>query len=172
MKNQHGKLYGRKGALILALAAILPLASLAAACGGSSSPESASASAVVPSGAEISITVYKSPTCSCCSGWEEYLRKHGFNVTSVPTDDLDAVNEQYGIPSEVQPCHTAVIGDYVVGGHIPVEFIAQLLTERPEIDGIALAGMPAGTPGMGGTREGALTVYAIKDGETSIFGEF
>jgi hypothetical protein len=156
------------------LAAALVLASAAsAACGSSGGSDgTATSPPAVSNVGELAITVYKSPTCGCCSGWEEYLREHGFSVTSVPTDDMDSVKGEHGIPEDMQSCHTAVIGDYYIEGHVPIEAIMQLLEEQPAIDGIALPGMPAGSPGMSGEKEGPFTVYAISEDETSAFGEF
>lgn len=126
----------------------------------------------MPSGMDLSITVYKSPTCGCCSEWEEYLRQHGFAVTSIPMSDMASVKDEYGLATDMQSCHTALIGDYFIEGHVPVEAIAQLLESQAPIDGISLPGMPAGSPGMSGEKSGPFTIYAIKDGETTVFGEF
>ncbi|WP_244531627.1 DUF411 domain-containing protein [Halogranum amylolyticum] len=76
-------------------------------------------------------------------------------------EDIVRVKEKYGVPEDLRSCHTLVLEDYVVEGHVPVQVIGRLLTETPSIDGVALPGMPAGTPGMGGTKQGPWTVYAI-----------
>ena len=119
--------------------------------------------------ASVLVTVYSSPTCGCCHEYESYLEKSGFAVESIKTDDLTEVKEGFGIPEEMQSCHTAVIDQYFIEGHVPVEAIRKLLEEQPPIAGIALPGMPAGSPGMGGEKEQPFTIYAIVDGEAEEF---
>jgi hypothetical protein len=111
-------------------------------------------------GGEV-ITVYKTPTCGCCAEYVRYLRGHGLLVHGVDRDDLAPLKRQWGIPEAMWSCHTARIGPYVVEGHVPVEAIARLWAERPSALGIALPGMPPGSPGMGGARTGPLTLYLI-----------
>ncbi len=115
------------------------------------------------------VTVYSSPTCGCCREYESYLEKSGFAVESIKTDDLTEVKDSFGIPEEMRSCHTAVIDQYFVEGHVPVEAIRKLLEEQPPIAGIALPGMPPGSPGMGGDKELPFTIYAIVDGEAEEF---
>nr|WP_233340692.1 DUF411 domain-containing protein [Haloprofundus sp. MHR1] len=105
---------------------------------------------------------YNSPECSCCAQYASYIRENitGDLSETVP-DEIQAVKQEYGIPEDLQSCHTLVLTDYVVEGHVPVEVIVQLLDEDPPIDGIALPGMPPGTPGMGGEKDGSLSIYAI-----------
>jgi hypothetical protein len=118
----------------------------------------------------IPVRLYKNPECGCCDGYAEYLRHHGFAVTSKSTNDLAEISRKAGVPPELQGCHTAFIGDYVVDGHVPVEAIAKLLAERPEIKGITLPGMPEGSPGMSGNKTGPFTIYAIgRDGKSSVY---
>lgn len=118
------------------------------------------------------IEVYTSPACTCCHEWETYLRDLGYTVKSVPTDDMAAIKARYDVPQDALSCHTAVIDDYAVEGHVPIEAIEDLLAERPAIDGIALPAMPAGSPGMPGVKEGAFDVLAITDGVASPFGSY
>lgn len=94
------------------------------------------------------ITVYKSPTCRCCTGWVEHLRKHGFRVTVKDTDDMDAIKTDLGVPKNLTSCHTAIVGKYVIEGHVPAKDIQRLLAKKPKIAGLAVPGMPAGSPGM------------------------
>lgn len=94
------------------------------------------------------ITVYKSATCGCCQGWVEHLRGNGFNVTAHNVDDLAAIKKTHRVPARLESCHTALVGGYVVEGHVPAEAIRRLLRDRPEVAGIAVPGMPVGTPGM------------------------
>src|SRR5215470_7801538 len=94
------------------------------------------------------VTLYKNPQCGCCEGYADYLRDNGFKVKAISTNDLTVMGQTYGIADDFQPCHISVIGGYVVGGHIPIEVIDRLLSEKPQIIGITLPGMPVGTPGM------------------------
>ena len=123
-------------------------------------------------GGAVKATVYYSPTCSCCKGYITYLRANGFEVEAKQTNDMLSVKEKYGIPSEVEACHTTIVGDYFVEGHMPVEFITKVIDEKPNIDGIALPGMPQGSPGMPGIKSGTSTVYGVKSGAPSDFAEW
>ena len=115
--------------------------------------------------APIQATLYKNPQCGCCEDYTAYLRKNGFVVDVKPTNDLAAISQKAGVPEDLQGCHTMFIGDYVVDGHVPVSVIHKLLSERPAIAGITLPGMPEGSPGMNGRKQGSFTIYAVtKDG--------
>jgi hypothetical protein len=94
--------------------------------------------------------VYKSPTCGCCSKWVEHVRQAGFTakVTDLGDEALDALKTKHGIPPTAQSCHTALVGGYVVEGHVPVAEVQRLLKEKPAVAGIAVGGMPTGSPGM------------------------
>jgi hypothetical protein len=94
------------------------------------------------------IDVYKDPACGCCSLWAEHLREHGFTVTTRDTRDLAAVKTTNGVPREMQSCHTALVDGYVIEGHVPAADVQRLLRDRPDIAGLAVAGMPIGSPGM------------------------
>ena len=96
------------------------------------------------------IVVYKDPNCGCCSGWVRHLEKAGFVVTVRETADLDAVRKGLGVPADLSSCHTAEIDGYVLDGHVPAAAVRRLLEERPNSIGLAVPGMPAGSPGMGG----------------------
>jgi len=115
------------------------------------------------------VTVFKSPSCGCCVGHAAELDKGGFDVEIVKVEDMQAIKKQYNVPSNMESCHTAVIGDYFVEGHVPMEAIDKLLLEQPDIDGIALPNMPAGSPGMPGVKRSPFRVYAISNGEVSDF---
>jgi hypothetical protein len=116
------------------------------------------------------VTLYKSQECGCCEGHVSHLRRHGFTVTSKQTNELAEISRKAGVPPDLQGCHTAFIGDYVVEGHVPAEAINKLLAERPAIKGIALPGMPEGSPGMTGAKTGPFVIYAIgQNGQSSIF---
>jgi hypothetical protein len=98
--------------------------------------------------AKPKMTTYRSPSCGCCAEWIEKARAAGFAVTVVPTDDIYALKAKHGVPEELISCHTSLIGGYVVEGHVPFDAVKRLLTRRPEVKGIAVAGMPVGSPGM------------------------
>jgi len=117
--------------------------------------------AVADFGAGQSITLYKSPNCGCCSGHAKALESAGFTVTIEETDNLDLVKQTHNIPAGGESCHTSVVGDYIVEGHVPLEAIEKLLTERPDIAGIGLPGMPIGTPGMPGRKTSSYEVYQL-----------
>ena len=122
--------------------------------------------------AGLQMIVHKSPTCGCCGDWIEIMRSHGVDVASVDTDDIVAVKVEHSVPQTEYSCHTAEIGGYIVEGHIPAEAIAQLLTERPDIHGIAMGGMPQGSPGMSGVKTGPFEVMAYSDGGVRLFGRY
>lgn len=107
------------------------------------------------------VTLHKNPGCQCCDGYADYLRENGFSVTVKPTHDLAQMSRAAGIPDEFQGCHLSQIEGYVVSGHVPVDTVNQLLSERPDIAGVTLPGMPMGSPGMSGTKTEPFTVYEI-----------
>ncbi|MBI4520160.1 MAG: DUF411 domain-containing protein [Gemmatimonadetes bacterium] len=117
--------------------------------------------------------VYKTPTCGCCSGWIDHLREHGYEVATEDMDDLTPVKVAQGVPARLQTCHTATVAGYVIEGHVPADVIQRLLEERPDLVGLAVPGMPIGSPGMevpgqrgdpyeviGFRRDGSTVVYA------------
>lgn len=97
---------------------------------------------------EISLTMYHSEGCNCCVKWAEYLEENGVNVTSRLTDNLQEVKEEHGVRGQLSSCHTAVADGYVIEGHVPVEDIRRLLSERPDAIGLSVPGMPPNSPGM------------------------
>jgi hypothetical protein len=94
------------------------------------------------------ITVSKDPNCGCCSGWVEHIRAAGFQVREHNTADLPSVKRRLGVPDDIASCHTAEVAGYVIEGHVPASAIKRLLTERPTATGLAVPGMPTGSPGM------------------------
>ncbi|PIT92454.1 MAG: hypothetical protein COU08_02370 [Candidatus Harrisonbacteria bacterium CG10_big_fil_rev_8_21_14_0_10_42_17] len=123
--------------------------------------------------AAFAATVYKSPTCGCCTVYGQYLKRQGVDVETVTIDDLSNSKEENGIPRELESCHTSVVGGYVVEGHVPLPVIETFLEKSPDIKGIALPGMPAGSPGMPGLKQGKWTIYAIAhDGSVSEFMDY
>jgi len=110
-------------------------------------------------------TLYKNPQCSCCEGYAAYLRRNGFEVDVKATNDLAEISSRAGVLEKFQGCHTMFVDGYVIDGHVPVNVIRKLLSERPAIAGITLPGMPQGSPGMTGYKHGPFTIYAVtKDG--------
>lgn len=117
------------------------------------------------------IAVYKSPTCQCCELWIRHMQRSGFEVTEKNVPDMAAVKVEHGVPGTLASCHTALVGGYVVEGHVPADLVARLLDEQPAVAGLAVPGMPVGSPGMEGvgrqpyevltfTRDGGTAVYA------------
>ncbi len=100
----------------------------------------------------VEITVYKSAQCMCCGNWVSYMRRRGYKMTVHNMDNLDTVKKMAGVPDLLQACHTALVKGYVIEGHVPAEDVARLLAERPKARGIAVPGMPMGSPGMEGRR--------------------
>jgi hypothetical protein len=94
------------------------------------------------------IVVTKDPNCGCCAGWVDHLRGAGFPVDVVDSAEINRVKARLGVPHELQACHTAVVGGYIIEGHVPVSAIQRVLTEKPHGKGLAVPGMPVGSPGM------------------------
>jgi hypothetical protein len=113
--------------------------------------------------AGIPAKLYKNPNCGCCEEYAKYLRENGFEVEVIATHDMPMIKEEHKVPAKLEGCHTTMIGPYVLEGHVPVESVNKLLAERPLIKGISVPGMPAGSPGMGGQKQGPLTVYYLAD---------
>lgn len=118
---------------------------LVAAC---SQSESKNASSDGEDIEKVSFTMYKNEGCMCCTEWANYMEANGYDVTEQPIDNLSAFKFTNKVPNDMGSCHTAIIDGYVVEGHVPVEDINRLLKERPDAQGIAVPGMPSGSPGM------------------------
>lgn len=121
------------------------------------------------------IEVFKSPSCGCCGAWVEHLREAGFTVEVRDIANMMAVKEELGLPGEMASCHTARIAGYLIEGHVPAQDIARMLAERPDIRGIAVPGMPVGSPGMEvpGQPADAFDVVAFDaSGRTSVFASY
>lgn len=133
--------------------------------------------ALLASGAAIAedlptITVYKSPTCGCCTQWISHLREDGFEVEGVDLQDLRMIKSMSGIAPEQASCHTARIGDYVIEGHVPASDIRRLLAEHPDARGLTVPGMPQGSPGMESPNPEHYQVLLIgPSGETTVFAQ-
>ena len=133
----------------------------------------AASTAAAPAAKPIAIKVYKTPQCGCCKAWVQHLSRNGFQVETMDMPDLALVKQKYGVTPGLEACHTAIVNGYVVEGHVPADVIKRLLRERPAVVGIAVPGMPAGSPGMEGAmkerydvltfdRAGRSRVYARK----------
>ncbi|TIN46995.1 MAG: DUF411 domain-containing protein [Mesorhizobium sp.] len=107
------------------------------------------------------VMLYKNPQCDCCEGHADYLRENGFKVSVKATHELAEMSREAGIADEFQGCHLSFVDGYVVSGHVPVSTVEKLLTERPDIKGVTLPGMPMGSPGMSGTREAPFEMLEI-----------
>ena len=123
------------------------------------------------------LEVFKSPTCGCCSKWVDHAKENGFTakVTELSDDALDALKAKHGIPRTAQSCHTVLVGGYVVEGHVPATEVKRLLKERPAIKGIAVAGMPLGSPGMEVPGQKPQTYNVIsfdKAGDVKVFATY
>ena len=94
------------------------------------------------------MTMYKDPYCGCCEGWAEHMKAAGFNVTVKVEEAMDTVKAKYGVGASLASCHTAVVGGYVIEGHVPAGAVKRLLAERPQATGLTAPGMPIGSPGM------------------------
>jgi len=120
------------------------------------------------------MTVYKSESCGCCHNWVSHVRAAGFTVREVNTDDLASVKREMGIPSRLASCHTVVVGGFVVEGHVPADDVKKLLRDKPAgVRGLAVPGMPIGSPGM---EQGPVAQYERYDvlaftatGTTTVF---
>ncbi len=117
----------------------------------------------------LTVKVIQSPSCDCCENYKAYLAEKGFMVETTYTMDMASVREHHKVPESMKSCHTGIIDGYFVEGHVPVLAIGKLLEEKPNIDGIALPGMPSGSPGMPGQKNEAFLVYALSDGKSSEF---
>ena len=116
------------------------------------------------------VTVYKTPTCGCCAVFISYLEKKDVAVKIENVKSLDDIKKRNGIPSELWSCHTSIVDGYVVEGHVPIEAIEKLLSEKPNIKGIALPGMPSGTPGMPGPKTEKWEIRSLnEDGTVGTF---
>jgi len=107
------------------------------------------------------IIVYKSPTCGCCKKWVKHLETAGFNVKSINKRNMNPVKQKFGVKREYQSCHTAKIGKYFIEGHVPASDIKNLLAKKHDAKGLAVPGMPMGSPGMEGHRKDKYSVLLI-----------
>ena len=126
-----------------------------------------------PAAAAARGTVFKSPTCGCCAEWVKILRRAGINLEAKDLESLSKIKKMLQVPVALQSCHTAIIGNYVVEGHVPVREIKRLLDEKPKATGIAVPGMPIGSPGMEqGDRRDSYQVFLFQNGGNRVFAEY
>jgi hypothetical protein len=119
------------------------------------------------------ITVYKVATCGCCGKWVEHLKASGFTATVHEVGSVDEYKREHGVPKELESCHTAIVDGYTIEGHVPAADILRLLKERPAAKGLAVPGMPLGSPGMEASRKDAYDVLLFtEDGKTSVFQHY
>ena len=136
----------------------------------SAEPAAAEASAVDDT---IPLIVYKSPTCGCCQNWVDTLRAHAFRVVVVDTSDVAAVKKAGGVTDMLRSCHTAIAEGYVIEGHVPPADIRRLLRERPPVVGLAVPGMPRGSPGMEGPERDPYHVLSFdRTGATRVYSSY
>ena len=117
---------------------------------------------------KYNVEVFKTPSCGCCYGYVLFLEDKEFEVKQTDMRSLQTIKKKHNIPLEMQSCHTTILGKYFIEGHVPIEAINKLLKEQPDIDGIALPGMPIGTPGMPGDKDEPYVIYQLKDGKSSV----
>jgi len=118
---------------------------------------------------KYNVEVFKTASCGCCYGYVLFLEEEKFKVKQTDMRSLHLIKKKYNIPLEMQSCHTTILGKYFIEVHVPIEAINKLLKEQPDIDGIALPGMPIGTPGMPGEKEEPYVIYQLVDGKFSVF---
>lgn len=119
------------------------------------------------------VAVFKSPWCGCCVAWIEHLRREGFEVSVEEHEDMAPVKASLGVPADLASCHTALVGGYVVEGHVPAADIRRLLAEAPKAAGLAVPGMPIGSPGMEqGSRKDPYAVILFGAGDREVFSRY
>jgi hypothetical protein len=119
------------------------------------------------------VTVFKTPTCGCCGKWVEHLKANGFTVKVEEVNDTSTYERQYRVPQSMVSCHTAVVNGYTIEGHVPAAEIKRLLSERPKVVGLAVPGMPVGSPGMEATHSDAYSVFVFdENGHASVYARY
>ncbi len=119
------------------------------------------------------VTVFKNPTCGCCGKWVEHLKANGFTVKVQEVNDTSAYERQYRVPRSMVSCHIAVVNGYAIEGHVPAAEIKRLLSERPKAEGLAVPGMPVGSPGMEAAHSDAYSVFVFDEsGQSSVYARY
>lgn len=119
--------------------------------------------------ARPAMTVYKTPTCGCCTKWVEHVEKAGFKVTTRDMADVTSVRKDLGVPDSLASCHTAVVGAYLVEGHVPADLIDRMLKEKPAGRGLTIPGMPQSAPGMDNPGQKYDVLLFQRDGKTRVY---
>ena len=122
-------------------------------------------------GAPVKMTVYKSLSCGCCTAWVSYMRAQGFTADVKDMNDLSEIKRSLGVPVKLESCHTALVGAYVIEGHVPADLVKKILSEKPQIVGLAAPGMPADAPGMGNGKTPYDVIAWDRAGKTSVFAK-
>ncbi len=151
------------------------LLTLLTACQAETNTPKTNDSAVNTEISKAEITVYKSPTCGCCKEWVTYLEEEGFKVTAIDHDDVDSIKVKYGLPDPgLKSCHTAIVDDYLVEGHVPASDIERLLKEKPtDIKGLSAPGMPMMSPGMGSRTPKDYAVLSFTEsGDIAVYSQY
>jgi len=115
------------------------------------------------------VTVYKAESCGCCGGWVDHMRASGFSVKVQEMDDVTPLKDFLRIADDLRSCHTATLEGYVLEGHVTLAAIRKLLADRPKVRGIALPGMPEGSPGMSGAKSEPFVTLTISDSAPTVF---
>lgn len=116
------------------------------------------------------VVIHKDPDCGCCGKWAEHLQASGFRVKTVAEADMQRVKQKFGVPERLGSCHTAKVGGYLIEGHVPASEIKRLLQEKPAVKGLAVPGMPAGSPGMESPHPQSYDVLSFDEkGRTGVF---
>jgi hypothetical protein len=123
---------------------------------------SLSAGQAKPAPAAVTGTVWLTPTCGCCSKWVDHMTAAGFKLSKSMTPDMDMIAAHKRVPEDLRSCHTAVVGEYLIAGHVPADLVRKLLKEQPKIAGLSAPGMPAGSPGMDAPNAPAYSIVAFK----------
>jgi hypothetical protein len=168
-----------KETLMMRRLSIAAALSLLTACGSADAAPDArgqqALAATTPDQTLPTVVVYKTATCGCCGGWVEHMRQAGFTVDArdLPSNtELMRVKVDAGVPSAMTTCHTSLVDGYVVEGHVPADQVKRLLAERPDVAGIAVPGMPLGSPGMEGPGAQPYLVYSFdRQGGNAVFAE-
>ena len=120
------------------------------------------------------VEVFKSPTCGCCANWVKHLEANGFRTKVTDVEDMTTVKTKYGVPGRLHSCHTGVVNGYVLEGHVPAKEVHRLVAEKPAVVGVAVPGMPIGSPGMeaGSTIQRYDVLTFTKQGQTTVFASY
>lgn len=131
---------------------------------------------VMLTGAAIAgdMTVYKSPYCGCCKEWIKHIEAAGYSVKTIDTEEMDGIKQMFNVPEPAQSCHTAIVEGYIIEGHVPAYDIDRLLEERPQATGLAVPGMPTGSPGMEVPETSAdrYNVFLFDGGGASVYSKY